>query len=150
MIRPTKKMRVGTTRLTVRTSNLTDPSRALEQELIVDAGAVYTILPGRLLRQIGVAPDRVRTFELADGRRIEREMGSVRYEFEGESAAAPVIFGRRGGMLSRSFPLPGDGDRVRKLFAGTLADDGMGLGAHRHGGGIRFAYPAAILVAARA
>jgi SAM-dependent methyltransferase len=53
------------------------------------------------------------------------------------------------GMLARAFPLPGDADRVRRLFADTLAGDGMGLGAERHGDTIRFAYPAAILVAVR-
>ena len=51
------------------------------------------------------------------------------------------------GMLSRSFPLPGDADRVRRLFADALATDGMGVGARRHGDTIRFTYPAAILVA---
>jgi SAM-dependent methyltransferase len=49
------------------------------------------------------------------------------------------------GMLSRSFPHPGDAEVVRRMFVDALADDGLGLGAHRHGDGIRFAYPVAIL-----
>jgi predicted aspartyl protease len=96
MMRPTKKFPVGITQMTVRISNLAKRSVGFEQKLIVDTGAMYTIVPGVLLRRIGVEPDRVRTFELADGRRIEREMGGVVYEFEGESGPAPVIFGKRG------------------------------------------------------
>jgi len=52
------------------------------------------------------------------------------------------------GMLSRSFPDAGGADAVRRLFADTLPDDGLGLGAHRHGDDIRFAYPV-LMVAAR-
>ncbi|MBI3769685.1 MAG: methyltransferase domain-containing protein [Deltaproteobacteria bacterium] len=51
-------------------------------------------------------------------------------------------------LLERSFPAPGDADRIRALFAASLDDDGLGLDARRHGATeIRFAYPIAILVA---
>jgi len=54
------------------------------------------------------------------------------------------------GLLSRSFPDPGDAGKVRALFRDSLADDGLGLGAQERAGRIHFAYPIAILVAARA
>ena len=53
------------------------------------------------------------------------------------------------GLLSRSFPRPGDADRIRVLFAESLADDALGVGARRIDGAIHFAYPVAILVARR-
>lgn len=53
------------------------------------------------------------------------------------------------GLLSRSFPEPGDPDRIRALFAESLADDALGVGARRIDGAIHFAYPVAILVARR-
>ena len=53
-------------------------------------------------------------------------------------------------LLSRSFPAPGDADRVRALFESSLDDDAMGVGARRVDGAIHFAYPVAILVAERA
>lgn len=53
------------------------------------------------------------------------------------------------GLLARSFPAPGDADRIRALFEASLDDDGMGVGAHRVDGAIHFAYPVAILVATR-
>ncbi len=50
-------------------------------------------------------------------------------------------------VLERSFPAPGDADRVRATFAASLADDALGLGARRHGEReIRFEYPVVIVV----
>lgn len=53
------------------------------------------------------------------------------------------------GLLSRSYPGPGDDEKVRALFRESLVDDGLGLGTHEREGRIHFAYPIAILVAAR-
>jgi SAM-dependent methyltransferase len=53
------------------------------------------------------------------------------------------------GLLSRSFPRPGDADTIRALFEASLVDDGLGVGARREQGAIHFAYPVAILVSAR-
>jgi len=49
--------------------------------------------------------------------------------------------------LQRSFPHPGDADKVRQMFVDSLESDGLGVGAHRLGDKIRFAYPIAVLVA---
>lgn len=43
----------------------------------------------------------------------------------------------------------GHADRIRALFAESLADDTLGVGARRIDGTIHFAYPVAILVAWR-
>ena len=53
------------------------------------------------------------------------------------------------GLLSRSYPQPGDDEKVRALFRDSLVDDGLGLGTHEREGRIHLAYPIAILVAAR-
>jgi len=49
-------------------------------------------------------------------------------------------------LLGRSFPLPGDGDKIRQLFAASIEDDRLGIPLHRHGSDIRYAYPVAVLV----
>jgi SAM-dependent methyltransferase len=54
------------------------------------------------------------------------------------------------GLLSRSFPDPGNVAELRRMFADSIADDAMGLGVRRQGERIRFAYPVAILTATRA
>ena len=52
-------------------------------------------------------------------------------------------------LLSRSFPVPGDADRIRALFEASLDDDALAVRARRIDGAIHFAYPVAILVASR-
>ncbi len=53
------------------------------------------------------------------------------------------------GLLSRSFPNPGDADRIRETFQRSLADDGLDMAPHRVGGTIRLSYPVAVLAARR-
>ncbi len=49
-------------------------------------------------------------------------------------------------LLGRSFPLPGDADKIRRLFAASVEDDRLGIPIRREGDEIHFAYPVAILV----
>ena len=49
-------------------------------------------------------------------------------------------------QLGASFPNPGDADRIRRLFEADLGVDDLGVGAHRHGGEIYFAYPILVVV----
>ena len=50
-------------------------------------------------------------------------------------------------LLQRSFPNPGDADKIRQMFVEALDNDGLGMDVRRQGNKIRFAYPIAILVA---
>jgi len=49
-------------------------------------------------------------------------------------------------LLGRSFPLPGDADRIREIFNGSLKDDRLGIPLQREGNMIKYAYPGAVLV----
>jgi hypothetical protein len=53
------------------------------------------------------------------------------------------------GLLSRSFPLPGDADKIRALFAASLEDDRLGLPLRRDQDQIHLAYPIAVLVSTK-
>jgi SAM-dependent methyltransferase len=50
------------------------------------------------------------------------------------------------GLLARSFPLPGDADKIRALFAASIDDDRLGIPIERDGAVLRYAYPVAVLV----
>lgn len=52
-------------------------------------------------------------------------------------------------LLSRSFPNPGDADRVRKIFEDSLADDALDLATRRENGKIFYSFPVAVLVSTR-
>ena len=75
-----------------------DPERQHYEyvEALVDSGSTYNILPASLLRRLGIEVQGSGTFRLADGRRIEREMGATRVRLNGEEFTAPVIFGEEG------------------------------------------------------
>jgi len=65
---------------------------------------------------------------------------------------APRITGYRldtesEGLISRSFPNPGDDEKLRAIFRASLADDALGMGSRRDGDLIRVSYPVAVLVA---
>ena len=63
---------------------------------LVDSGSTYNILPASLLRRLGIEILGSGTFKLADGRRVERNMGETRVRLNGENYMAPVIFGDEG------------------------------------------------------
>jgi SAM-dependent methyltransferase len=50
-------------------------------------------------------------------------------------------------LLGRSFPLPGDADKIRRIFAASVEDDRLGIPLERTGDTIHYAYPVAVLVA---
>ena len=87
---------MGMTDVRVRIANLADPGRSAEVDLVVDSGAIYSVVPAAVLRKIGVEPRKVETFSLADGGTVRRAIGDVYYEIDRSAGAAPVIFGRRG------------------------------------------------------
>ena len=51
------------------------------------------------------------------------------------------------GLLERSFPRPEDVETIRAAYVASVADDALGLGAHRVGDRVHAAYPVAILAA---
>lgn len=50
-------------------------------------------------------------------------------------------------LLARSFPNPGDEQKIIDLFAAAIAGDRLGIPVHRDGEGLEYAYPVAILTA---
>lgn len=50
-------------------------------------------------------------------------------------------------LLSRSFPNEGDADRVRRIYAESIADDALDLNTRRADGKIFYSLPVAVLVA---
>ena len=87
---------MGMTEVRVRVVNLNDARRAAEVDMVVDSGAIYSVVPAHVLREIGVVPRDKKVFGLANGGTVTRQVGDVRYEIGASSGAAPVIFGRRG------------------------------------------------------
>ena len=67
-----------------------------EVEFLVDSGAVYSLVPGKILDELGIEPYREMSFSLADGTTIKGQISSAFFEFEGEGGLAPVVYGEEG------------------------------------------------------
>ena len=87
---------VGFTYVTVAIANPVEPRRVKRKKLLVDSGALYSIVPKPILRALGIRPYGAETFTLADGSTIRREVGSVFLRIDGRQAPSPVIFGQKG------------------------------------------------------
>ncbi|HET7343019.1 MAG TPA: methyltransferase domain-containing protein [Methylomirabilota bacterium] len=89
-------------------------------------------------------PSHVRALPLAEHLALFRRAGLpeprlTHYRLEGDLE----------GLIARSFPKPGDADRIRKIFADSVADDALGIGTRREGDVIRYGYPIAVMAARR-
>jgi len=67
-----------------------------EVEFLVDSGAVYSVVPGKILDELDIEPYREMSFSLADGTTLKRKVSSAYFEFEGEGGPAPVVYGEEG------------------------------------------------------
>lgn len=65
-------------------------------EFLVDSGAVYSLVPGKILDALEIEPYKEMSFSLADGTTVKRKISSAYFEFEGEGGPAPVIYGEDG------------------------------------------------------
>ena len=89
-------------------------------------------------------PSHVRAMPLTELRGLFPQAGlpaprGTSYRLEGELEA----------LLGRSFPLAGDADKIREIFAASLGDDRLGIPMAREDARICYAYPVAVLVADR-
>ena len=62
-------------------------------EALVDTGATLTTAPASLLRRLGVEATRRGTFEYADGRQVEMDIGETKVKVEGIETTTSVLFG---------------------------------------------------------
>ena len=81
-------------KLTVKASR--KARKAVTVIFLVDSGAVYSLVRGKLLRSLGIKPYRTLDFTLADGTTVTRKVGDAYFEYHGTGAPAPVIFGENG------------------------------------------------------
>jgi len=86
---------MGLTHVDMKVMGL-DRTKSSTVRLVVDSGVAFSVVPGEILRDLGVEPDDVQRFELANGETVERKVGSAWFEFQGRRGAGPVVFGEPG------------------------------------------------------
>ncbi len=89
-------------------------------------------------------PSHVRSLPVDEHRELYARVGLpvprvTSYRLEGELES----------LIGRSFPHPGDDEKIRELFRGALVDDALDIQPRRENGQIRYGFPVSVLVAER-
>jgi predicted aspartyl protease len=61
--------------------------------MLVDSGAVYSVLPERIWKSLGLKAKRRVEFDMADGTAIERGVSQAEFVLKGLDAVSPVVLG---------------------------------------------------------
>ena len=62
-------------------------------DAMVDTGSTFTVVPGAILEGLGVQPRRAVNLKLANGQVVERRVGTVTAEIDGERESIICVFG---------------------------------------------------------
>ena len=83
---------MGLTVLKVKVGNPAKPEITKEIEFLVDSGAIYSVVPEQVLRQLGIKPLTQEEFRLANGESIMRKKGIALFKYGNKIGGADVIF----------------------------------------------------------
>ncbi|MEO6453085.1 MAG: aspartyl protease [Ginsengibacter sp.] len=70
--------------------------KEVELDFLIDSGAVYSVVPGKILDELNIDTYRTIDFALADGSKLTRRVSSGYFEYNGEGGPAPVVYGEEG------------------------------------------------------
>jgi clan AA aspartic protease len=87
---------MGLTVLDVEVGNPASPEITETIEFLIDSGAIYSVVPARVLEKLGIRPLMEQEFRLADGSKISRKKGVAVFRHGERAGGADVIFGEEG------------------------------------------------------
>jgi clan AA aspartic protease len=87
---------MGITAVLLRVREHRKAEKFADVDFLVDSGANYSVVPGKILDEFGIEPYREMSFSLADGTMLKRKLSSAYFEFQGEGGPAPVVYGEEG------------------------------------------------------
>ena len=90
---------MGLTVLEVEVANPAIPQVTEKIEFLVDSGAIYSVVPSPILKQLGINPLSEQEFRLADGTKIARKKGAAVFKYGNRIGGADVIFGEESDHL---------------------------------------------------
>src|SRR5258707_3366853 len=87
---------MGITFVVMAIANPSKPAKSKNLEFLVDSGAVYSVVPKKILKDLGIRPIATETFTLANGEKILRKKGVALFKYKDKIGGADVIFGEEG------------------------------------------------------
>lgn len=105
-------------------------------DVVMPAGKVDAFDAMERLRD----PSHTRTLTRETLDALVREAGLTSEEYATHTVSMTLEF-----QLAKSFPAPGDADRIREIFRDEPGHDRLGLSARREGSDLRIDYPTGVL-----
>ena len=87
---------MGLTVLDVEVGDPARPEVSEKLELLIDSGAVYSVVPRPVLERLGIRPLTRQEFRLANGTKVVRQKGVALFRYGERIGGADVIFGEEG------------------------------------------------------
>jgi len=87
---------MGLTVLEIEVGNPANPEVTEGVEFLLDSGAIYSVVPTKILERLGIKPLSEQEFRLADGTKIVRKKGIALFKYRDKIGGADVIFGEEG------------------------------------------------------
>jgi predicted aspartyl protease len=87
---------MGLTVLELEVGNPAKPKVTRQLEFLIDSGAIYSVVPAEILKDLGIKPIAKQEFRLADGSNIVRKRGIAFFKYGERVGGADVIFGDLG------------------------------------------------------
>lgn len=90
---------MGITYLKVKVVNPLNPKKFFERRFLVDSGAIFSVVPVSELVKLGIKPEGVQRFMLANGDELEKKVGEAKFWVREHGATSKVVFGDEGVYL---------------------------------------------------
>ena len=87
---------MGLTHLQVKVGNPANGGKQETVQCLLDSGAIYSLIPGVVLKRLGIKPHSTREFVLANGEVVRRKLATATFEYQGYRGDSMVIVGERG------------------------------------------------------
>jgi clan AA aspartic protease len=87
---------MGITNAILKVKEHRKSEKTAEVNFLIDSGAIYSLVPGKILDELGIDPYKEMSFSLADGTTLKRKVCSAYFEYEGDGGPAPVVYGEEG------------------------------------------------------
>ncbi|MBI2918673.1 MAG: aspartyl protease family protein [Chloroflexi bacterium] len=85
---------MGITVLELEIANPAGPEVTEKLEFLIDSGSIYSVVPARVLKRLGIKPLTDQVFRLADGSKITRPKGGAIFRYKDRVGVTDVVFGK--------------------------------------------------------
>ncbi len=90
---------MGLTVVRIEVGNPAKPTRTEEVEFLIDSGTIYSVVPARILKRLGIKALATEEFRFADGTTIKHKKGIALFRHGKRAGGADVIFGQPGDSI---------------------------------------------------